>query len=310
MNRFINILYLVSPTSIQLAMSGEKVAELARINGAKVTIMYVEEIALIDEVGKFFSERLEHIKDELMHYHQIDIDNFLDKSIWDGITVEKYVCQGKGFVEITKKVIRDRHDLVIKEESLESGVDQLAMRLVRKCPSPVWIIKSGAHNFSRVLAALDVEQETVESFHLNQKIVELSHSLATREDGKAFYIHTWKLTSESMLRSPRFGFSAAEVDQMKKTLTAERLNRLQAIFEHCEIIPEDNQVLLREGDPEYTIEHMINQLSIDVVVMGTLGRTGIPGVLIGNKAEKLLNQLSCTVLTVKPDGYLSPIRLI
>ncbi|RZW20858.1 MAG: universal stress protein UspA and related nucleotide-binding protein [Desulfobulbaceae bacterium] len=43
--------------------------------------------------------------------------------------------------------------------------------------------------------------------------------------------------------------------------------------------------------------------------MGSVGRSGIPGLLIGNKAEKLLNSINCTVLTVKPDGFKTPVTL-
>ncbi|MBT8362313.1 MAG: universal stress protein, partial [Deltaproteobacteria bacterium] len=48
---------------------------------------------------------------------------------------------------------------------------------------------------------------------------------------------------------------------------------------------------------------------IDVVVMGSIGRSGIPGFLIGNRAEKILSNINCTVLTVKPDGFISPITI-
>jgi nucleotide-binding universal stress UspA family protein len=48
---------------------------------------------------------------------------------------------------------------------------------------------------------------------------------------------------------------------------------------------------------------------VDVLVMGTVARGGIPGMLIGNTAERVLRKLPCSVLTVKPDGFESPVRL-
>ena len=41
--------------------------------------------------------------------------------------------------------------------------------------------------------------------------------------------------------------------------------------------------------------------------MGTLGRSGIPGYLISDTAESILTQLDCSVLTVNPPGFVSPI---
>jgi universal stress protein E len=42
--------------------------------------------------------------------------------------------------------------------------------------------------------------------------------------------------------------------------------------------------------------------------MGTVGRAGIAGLLIGNTAEKILHQVECSVMTVKPDGFVSPVK--
>ncbi len=41
--------------------------------------------------------------------------------------------------------------------------------------------------------------------------------------------------------------------------------------------------------------------------MGTVCRTGIPGLIIGNTAERVLDSVKCSVLTVKPAGFVSPI---
>ncbi len=44
-------------------------------------------------------------------------------------------------------------------------------------------------------------------------------------------------------------------------------------------------------------------------MMGTFGRTGIPGFIMGNTAETMLNRIDCSVLTVKPESFVTPIRL-
>jgi len=41
--------------------------------------------------------------------------------------------------------------------------------------------------------------------------------------------------------------------------------------------------------------------------MGTVARTGLPGLLIGNTAEKILNRVTASVLAVKPEGFVSPL---
>jgi universal stress protein E len=43
-------------------------------------------------------------------------------------------------------------------------------------------------------------------------------------------------------------------------------------------------------------------------VMGTISRGGIPGVLVGNTAERLLPRLDCSLLTVKPEDFVCPVE--
>ena len=69
------------------------------------------------------------------------------------------------------------------------------------------------------------------------------------------------------------------------------------------------QVVIAQGDPNHTIAEQVKLKNADLLVMGTLGRSGIPGMLIGNTAESALLQVNCAVLTIKPEGFESPVRL-
>ncbi|MEO0951113.1 MAG: universal stress protein, partial [Pseudomonadota bacterium] len=42
-------------------------------------------------------------------------------------------------------------------------------------------------------------------------------------------------------------------------------------------------------------------------MVGTVGRTGIPGYFIGNTAEAILGRIDCAIMAVKPPGFLSPV---
>ncbi|THB77966.1 MAG: hypothetical protein D6B25_05505, partial [Desulfobulbaceae bacterium] len=180
---------------------------------------------------------------------------------------------------------------------------------VRKCPCPVWVMKSGAKTFNHVLAAVDISADHPESQSLNKKIVELAHSLAQREHGKAHYLHAWRLEYEEMLQSPRMKVSALEIQEMKDELRNERRQQLTQFLERNAIGYDQKQVYLIEGESSEVIRRVIAEQHVDVVVMGSVARTGIPGLLIGNKAEKLLSTINCTVLTVKPDGFVSPVTI-
>ena len=69
-----------------------------------------------------------------------------------------------------------------------------------------------------------------------------------------------------------------------------------------------HNVHLLRGEPAEVIIELAAKRNIDLIIMGTVARTGIPGLFIGNTAESVLRQVDCSVLTVKPMGFVTPVR--
>jgi nucleotide-binding universal stress UspA family protein len=57
--------------------------------------------------------------------------------------------------------------------------------------------------------------------------------------------------------------------------------------------------ILEEGEPWRVIEDAIGAHGIELVVMATHGRRGLPRALLGSVAEKVVRTASCPVLTVR-----------
>ncbi|HOO46868.1 MAG TPA: universal stress protein, partial [Deltaproteobacteria bacterium] len=64
---------------------------------------------------------------------------------------------------------------------------------------------------------------------------------------------------------------------------------------------------LPEGPAKKVIALLAARLGADLVVMGTVARSGISGLIIGNSAEAILDQLECSVLAIKPPGFKTPV---
>jgi nucleotide-binding universal stress UspA family protein len=62
------------------------------------------------------------------------------------------------------------------------------------------------------------------------------------------------------------------------------------------------------GKPDEVILKCIHDYKIDLLLMGTVGRTGATGAMIGNTAERLLPEVTCSVLAAKPPDFRCPIR--
>lgn len=58
--------------------------------------------------------------------------------------------------------------------------------------------------------------------------------------------------------------------------------------------------VLRHGTPYAEILKYARELDIDLIVLGTEGRTGLRHALLGSVAEKIVRTSNCPVLTVRP----------
>lgn len=61
------------------------------------------------------------------------------------------------------------------------------------------------------------------------------------------------------------------------------------------------QIIEAEGNIWTAVETAIEKYKIDLIVLGTRGRTGLEKMWLGSKAEEILRRAHCPVLTVGPD---------
>jgi nucleotide-binding universal stress UspA family protein len=129
-------------------------------------------------------------------------------------------------------------------------------------------------------------------------------------------VHAWQLAYESFLRSPNSGTSNIEIDVMKQEEKKKHRRWLEDLMDkYCARQGEETtnylkpQLHLINGDASRVVPELSDKLCAELVVMGTVGRAGVPGLLTGNTAENILDQIDCSVLTVKPAGFISPVTL-
>ena len=87
------------------------------------------------------------------------------------------------------------------------------------------------------------------------------------------------------------GTLAGEAD---RAYWLEQLEQIRPVDPHIPV----NHVLV-EGDPATEIVRYTHDAGIDLVVMGTHGRTGLERLLMGSVAEKVMRESPCSVLVVK-----------
>jgi nucleotide-binding universal stress UspA family protein len=254
-----------------------------------------------------------NVKEFITQVEQRNLQMFVSEFQHAGIRVNSKTVYGIPFIKIIQEVLRDQYDLVMVTAEGREGVMEVlfgntTMHLMRKCPCPVWVIKPGQpRKFNRILAAVNMVQEDNEPADLVKKIMDLATSLARSYQSELLILHAWSMYGESVLRG-RAGISE---DSINKLLQETHDTHLQWIYKLLQQYPLDDivsEVYLLKGDAGDVINELVRAKSVDLVVMGTVSRGGLSGLLIGNTAEKVLRQVNCSVLTIKPNGFITPVK--
>jgi nucleotide-binding universal stress UspA family protein len=92
------------------------------------------------------------------------------------------------------------------------------------------------------------------------------------------------------------------VEQWLRELKQEAANRLEALVTEVRDRNPGVRSALRDGTPVDEILKAARDVAADVIVIGTHGRTGLPHVLLGSVAERVVRGAECPVLTVRGAG--------
>ena len=242
------------------------------------------------------------------------LEKWIDSVRRSGVPVGGKVLCGTPFLEIIREVLRNEHDLVITTAEGRGGVKErlfgsTTMHLMRKCPCPVWVMKpSQPERHTRILAAVDPAPFNEEQHAINIKIMDLATSLARRDQCELVVVHTWTFPAENSLRSGYLVASDA-LDRFVSDARDLHKRRLASLLRPYALQDLKAQVYMLKGAPGHWIPELAAKLGVGLIVMGTVSRSGVTGLLIGNTAERILHQVDCSVLAVKPDRFVTPVRL-
>ncbi|WP_163830662.1 universal stress protein [Spartinivicinus ruber] len=307
MKEFTNILVAITHTHYS---SDEfiKAIELALANDAKLTI-----IAIDDPITRFAEKTmLGKLKELFTKQLQEILNDFKDQAEKANVrSVSTEIRWGKSYIEILKMVQEQNFDLVIKmadpfvnfSRRRLTGDD---LHLLRKSSVPVWLIVDNERHpgkINKVLVAVDSEFDDPERVKLNRKLLDYADSISQMEDAQLHILQVWSLYGEERLRGPFINMAEDEIDQLLTKTRTENEKALHDLLITQQLERDGVFPHLVKGKASEEIHRVAEELNIDMIVMGTVGRTGLAGYVIGNTAENVLSETSCSILAIKPDGF-------
>lgn len=303
MEKYQNLLVVIDPTQEQ-QKALERAIELAHKNQAKITAFLSIFDFSYEMTTMLSSEERESMRGSVIDSRSQWIKDIIGTLNASELSIDiKVVWHNRPFEAIIDQVENHGFDLVIKgtheHDKLKAVIfTPTDWHILRKCPCPVLLVKEHLWpENGNILAAINVGSDEAEHIALNDKITEEAKNLATIINANANLVNSFPGTPVNIaIEIPEF--NATEYNDNVKS------HHVEAMNEHAMKFGIDQaHTFVREGLPEDVIENMANELDAELVILGTVGRTGISAALIGNTAEHVIDRLNCDVLALKPDGF-------
>lgn len=154
------------------------------------------------------------------------------------------------------------------------------LKLLRLAPGPVWIVKPSVEDNESIdiVAATDLGP-------VGADVIRTAVSVASQNSARLHVVH------------------AAEQGSNIEELTGQVHEQL-AVTDYRTILS-GVKVQVSEGDADQCILNAVRDANADLVILGTSSRTGTSGLLPGSTVERLLPELKCSILALKPEGFRS-----
>jgi universal stress protein E len=227
-----------------------------------------------------------------------------------GIEAEDKLALGKGWLELVRQALRERYDLVLIGTRDRTGLNWMlfgstAVKVLRRCPCPVWVVKPDDEPSPlKILVASGLDPAAEEGLRLAAELARAAPAV----------IHLLHVVDFPLDRHWATSYLDAREEAYHRRVREYAVQELESQIDRAgarSLTPPVQVHLMDEIGilPDEGILGFLRKQPIDLMVMGTIGRGGIAGVMIGNTAERLLPQLSCSLLAVKPKDFVSPVRL-
>lgn len=234
------------------------------------------------------------------------VDKVAQKFREQGLVCHTKVTHGISWEQTILEAVSSGCDLVVVGPRRQGAglLDRIVYgsttnRLIRQCPLPVWVVApEAATGISHIVVPIDFSpaSERCVAFadwlsHLANAECTAVHSLEYKgffslrplpqtEESVEKFQEKARQDAEDKLR----GFLGAKIDQWKAVIDEDRIER--------------------------ALPRVVSQSGADLVILATQGAKGLPGILLGTTAEKVLSRCVASVLVIKPVGFEAPMRSV
>ena len=301
------LLAVIDPTQQdQKALS--RALEIAEKNHASVTALLTIYDISYEMTGMLSIEEREILRQSVLNSRSEWLEELIAERFAGSEVAMKVVWHNRPYESIIHEVIEGHYDLVVKGTHQHNILKSVIFtptdwHLIRKSPSAVLLVKE--HEWpqgGQILAAVNQGTEDEAHRDLNERIAATAKAFGSSLKADIHLVNAFPATPVNIaIEIPEF--DPHDYNQSVRSYhntTMQEFAKVSGIAEqNCHV---------EEGMPEDVIPTMAKKLDAELVIIGTVGRTGISAALIGNTAEHIIDALDCDVLTIKPHDFRSPLQ--
>lgn len=284
----------------------DKAIQLAKSLGASVEFFHAISDTVTVGIQPRSGETLAEIRRDVTLRRQKKLDRLIDRAC--DLRVESSATVEWDFPPheaIVRRAARCKADLIVAEchegRRIKWFMRLTDWELLRASPVPVLLLTSGKPwRNNVVLAAVDPTHAHAKPSRLDTMIVAQGRRLAKGLGGALHLMHAAYPAAFGVTISD----SAIDAALLAMSFEKRKAEARRAFTEFAERrkIPGRRRHFI-DRDPATGIRAVAQSIGADVVVMGAVSRSGVKGLLIGNTAEKVICNIPCDILVVKPANF-------
>jgi len=283
-----------------------KATQIARVTGAQIELFHCVDAALTVQDLASYQNGLDEFEGLQRRSWEEGLERLATKVRSHGVHVS---CSAPVDHPVHEGILRQARrfhaDLIVTDAHQGSNfapalLEEVDWELVRLSAAPLLIVKQPRpYHRPLVLAALDPSQTHSKPTTLDDRIVSLSEVFSKALQGNLHAVHAYPVpTAYAQAAAAVTSGVAAEL----QAIDAGRAQAaLDALLAGSSVPAECRHV--QPGSPADAVIATATQLKASLLVMGSVGRSGLGRLFIGNTAEKILSRLPCDLLLLKPDGF-------
>jgi len=283
-----------------------KATQIARATGAQIELFHCVDTALTLEQLARYEDGIDEFERNQRRSWEEGLERLACKVRSHGVhvsfsaPVDYPVHEG-----IVRQTRRFHADLIVTDAhpgtNFAAGLlQEVNWELVRLSPAPLLIVRQPMlYSHPVILAALDPSQTHSKPTALNDSILSLATVLSTTLAGDLHAVHAFPASGGSV--GAAAGVTASVSAELQAIEAGRAHARLDSLLMSTRLPDERRHVV--PGSPAEAIVRTATELRASLVVLGSVARSGVGRLFIGNTAEKVLNRLPCDLLLLKPDSF-------